>query len=86
MGIELFHLWRFVLIVVCTIYTAIRLTQTAWRWQEILWAGTRTSGLMRHYLFVHLLRLRVHRFTLEMIQIAALLVALLALSWAHRFV
>lgn len=86
MSFDLFYFWRWLLVVICTVYTIVRLGQSIWRWHQFLWAERRSSLMMRHYLFVHALRLRVHRFTLELVQIVVLLVLLGAISWAHRFV
>jgi len=84
--LDLFYSWRWLLMVVCTVYAVGRTGQSFWRWYAYLWSGDRSTLLMRQYLFVQLLRLRVHRYTLELAQIAVLLVLLAVISWAHRFV
>ena len=84
--VDPFYAWRWLLMVVCAVYAAARTGQSFWRWHAYLWSGDRSAILMRQYLFVQLLRLRVHRFTLELAQIAALLVLLALISWAHRYV
>ena len=86
MGFDLFYTWRYLLAVVCTIYAAVRLGQSLWRWQQYLWSGERSTTLMRHYLLVQFLRLKVHRFTLELFQIGVLLGLFVLISWAHRYV
>ncbi|MBN1342952.1 MAG: hypothetical protein JXQ73_09750 [Phycisphaerae bacterium] len=86
MGFDLFYAWRYMLGVVCTIYAAVRLGQSLWRWQQYLWSGQRSTTLMRHYLVAQLVSVRVHRFTLELAQIAALLAMFGLITWAHRYV
>jgi len=86
MAFDLFYFWRWILVAVCTIYTIVRLGQSLWRWYGFLWSEGRSMALTRHYVFVHFLRLRVHRFTLEVVQIAVLVGLLGAISWAHRYV
>jgi hypothetical protein len=86
MHLDPFYFWRWLLCVVCTIYWAVQLGQSLWGWYKYLWAGSRPTDLMRRYLFVQVLRLKVHRFTLELLQIAVLLVLFFAVTWAHRYV
>ena len=86
MGLDLFYFWRWLLVVVCTIYWLVCLGQSLWRWYEYLWAQTRSAALMRRYLVVQFLRVRVHRFTLELVQIVVLLALFAGITWAHRYV
>lgn len=86
MAFDLFYFWRWILVAVCTIYTIVRLGQSLWGWYGFLWSEGRSMVLMRHYAFVQVLRLRVHRFTLELAQIAVLAGLLAAISWIHRYV
>jgi hypothetical protein len=84
--VDLFQLWRYLLMIFCTVYTIVRTGESFWRWYLYLWSGDRSTTVMRHYLWVQVLRLRVHRFTLELVQIVALSALFLAISWAHRYV
>ncbi len=86
MDFDLFYFWRWILVIVCTIYWAVRLGQSLWGWYLYLWADYRPAALMRKYLVIQALRIRVHRFTLELIQIVALLVLFGAVTYAHRYV
>lgn len=86
MEVDIFYIWRRLLLIVITIYTVLRLGQTAVRWRGYLYAGTRTAEVMRHYLFVQVLRVKVQRFAGELVQIVVLTVLLLAITWAHRYV
>ena len=86
MDADLFYLFRRLLVVVCSIYTVVRLGQTAVRWHNVLWSGGRKTTVLRHYMMVQLLRVRVRRFTVDLLQIAALVVALAAMIYLHRLV
>jgi len=86
MSIDLFYFWRWLLCVICTIYWAVQLGQSLWRWYQYLWADYRPAALMRKYIVVQFLRIRLHRFTLELVQIAVLVLSFLAVTWAHRYV
>lgn len=86
MDFDLFYFWRWLLVLVCTIYWLCCLGQTLWGWYEYLWAGTREAAMMRRYVFVQILRIRVHRFTLELAQIVVLLALFAAVMLAHRVV
>jgi hypothetical protein len=86
MTFDLFYFWRWILVVVCTIYAAARLGQTAWHWYVYLWAESRSSVMMRRYVFVHALRVRMRRLTFELVQIVALVVLFALATWAHRLV
>ncbi len=81
---DLFAFYRWVLAIVCTIYTIVRLGQTIHGWIVYFWAPYSYSGALRRYALVQVLRIRVRRFTLDLVQITALTAALLALIWLHR--
>lgn len=82
--LDLFALYRWLLAIVCTIYTIVRLAQTAQGWIAYLWAPSSYSGPLRRYALVQVLRIRVRRFTLDLVQIVALTAAFFALLWLHR--
>ena len=86
MEMDFFYLFRRLLVVVCTVYAAVRLGQTAIRWHGVLWSGGRKTTVLRHYMMVQLLRVRLRRFTVDLLQIAALAGALAALIYLHRLV
>jgi hypothetical protein len=85
MNLDPFYFWRWLLVVVCTIYWALCMGRSLWGWYEYLWSEGRSTELMRHYAFVKFLRIRVHRFTIELAQIMALLVMFTVITWAHRY-
>jgi hypothetical protein len=69
---DLFFVFRRALAIFCTVYTVVRTTQSIWRWNQYLSPAHRSTNLTRNYLLLHLIRIRVHRFTLELLQIAGL--------------
>ena len=81
-GRDLFELWRLVLGTICTIYATVVMVRSLWRWCVYLSGSDRTISMMRSYMIVQLLRLRLHRFTWEFVQISLLLLILvMVLSW-----
>jgi len=82
--LDLFACYRWLLAIVCTIYTIVRLAQTAYGWIVYFWSPAPRMGVLRRYALVQMLRIRVRRFTLDLVQIAGLTAALFALLWLHR--
>jgi len=83
---HIFDLYRRLLMLVCTVYAAVRLGQSLWRWSGRLSGPSRGSRLLRGYAGAMMLSIRVRRFALEILQIVALLVLLGLLIWAHWLV
>ena len=82
-GFDLFDFWRWFLAIACTVYTIIFTARWAWDWLAYLSSGDRTITLLRHYIIVQALRLRLRRFQEEGLAIvgwAAALVILLMLD------
>lgn len=79
-----FYLFRYLLCVTCGIYAAVRTAQSLWRLHGWLWADRRSARLIRNYLWVQLLRIRLRRFLPDLIQIALLLALLTQLIYWHR--
>ncbi len=82
--IDLFHLFRWMLVVVCTVYATLQLVSSLWGWHEYLSPSKRETAVLRRYVLLQLLRLRVHRFLWELLQIVTLLGALAYLVWLHH--
>lgn len=80
---DLFDFWRWFLAIACTIYTFIVTARWAWEWLKYLAADDRQTLLIRHYLVVQLLRVRLRRFWGELLQIGALCAALALLVMVH---
>jgi hypothetical protein len=81
---DLFAFYRWALAIVCSVYTVIRLGQTAQSWLAFLWEPTPYHRTLRHYATVQLLRVRVRRFATELLEIVALTLVLAGLLWLHR--
>lgn len=86
MKFDLFYFWRWILVLVCTVYWGLCLAQTMWGWYQYLWSDDRSAAMMRRYVFVQFMRMRVHRFSRELVQITVLLVLFVAITLAHRAV
>ncbi len=82
-GSELFDLYRQVLVIVVGTYAVVKTVNFALRWQAKTSAARRAEAVARRYLVVQFLRLRIRRFTLDLLQVAALLVILSYLLWLH---
>lgn len=85
-AVDLFFLWRRVLMIACTIYAVIRLAQSGWCWYQRLRGRDRRLSMARQYLLIQLLRVSPRRFAWELFEIAALAGAVLTLSALHACV
>jgi len=81
---DLFETWRLLLGVACSIYAAIVTARSLWGWFVYLSAPDRLTSVMRRYVMVQLLRLRIGRFAFEFAQIAFWLGCLLFVLRLHR--
>ncbi len=80
---HLFDLYRRLLMIVLGAYTAVRLAQAVWRLSGRLRGPSRPRRMLRGYVAVLALRVRVRRFGAELAQIAGLLALLGLLVYAH---
>ncbi len=64
-GFDLFDFWRWFLAIACTVYTIIFTVRWAWDWLAYLSSGGRSIAMLRRYIIVQALRLRVRRFQEE---------------------
>jgi len=76
---DLFDFWRWFLAIACTVYATVLTVRWAWSWLVYLAGADRSIVLLRHYLIVQALRLRVRRFGGELAQIAGWSAALILL-------
>ncbi len=83
---DLFFIYRKLLVIFCTVYTAIRITQSLWRWLEYFYTPEKTRKLMRGYLAVQLLRVRWVKFWREYLQIVLLCGIILLLIHLHKYI
>ena len=82
-GFDLFFLWRWILAVTGAVYTVLRTIQSVGRWLGWLEPVDRLSRIRRHYVMLHLLRLRITDFWWELLQIGSLLVLLIMIVRWH---
>jgi hypothetical protein len=80
-----FQAFRWLLAVACTIYAVVQIGRTLMRWTEFLWADAPHRRIMRRYAAVQLLRLRIRRFSGELMRIAVLAVVAGILIWLHAY-
>ena len=80
---DLFVMYRWLLVIVCTVYTLLCLGQTLFGW--LLYFGqSRRTQVLGHYAFVLLLRTRFRRFSRDLWEIGALLAILGVVVYLHR--
>ena len=82
-GFDVFFLWRWVLAVSGAVYTLLGTIQSVSRWLDWLEPRDRLSRIRRHYVVLHLLRLRVRDFWWELLQIVLLVVLLVLIIRGH---
>ncbi len=82
-GFDVFFLWRWILAVSGAVYTLLRVIQSMSRWLDWLEARDRLSRIRRHYVMLHLLRVRVRDFWWELLQIVGLVVLLVLIVRGH---
>jgi hypothetical protein len=82
----LFDFYRWLLAIVCGVYAAVRVGQTLLRWVDFLAGPQAYKKVLRGYAGAMVLSVRLRRFTPDLLQILALLAALAAVLYAHRYV
>ena len=83
---DIFDWFRFVLGWVVTIYASILTFQSLYGWYVWLAGGDKHISMLRRYLIIHGLRLRVKRFGGDVVVCLLLTVAFLMLWRAHHMV
>lgn len=83
---DLFIFFRWWLSLVCLIYAGILSIRSLLGWIDYLGQPDRARTMLRHYVIVQLLRLRVRRFRAELLRIAAWSMVLMLLIRAHAWV
>ena len=79
--VDLFALYRRLILILSGSYTVVRLIQAIWRWRAATLAADRPEALLRRWVELSVLRVRVRRFTLGVLQIAVLAGILMYLLW-----
>jgi hypothetical protein len=82
---EIFASFRWLLAIICTVYTTIYLWKTLWGWL-LYFASSRECKILGRYTLALLLRIRVKQFAWELAQIGGLLAVLAGLLYAHRWI
>jgi len=80
---DLFDFWRWFLAVVCTAYAIVVTARGLWDWHVWLSPRRRETALLRQYVIVMLLRVRVQRFLGEIARIGWWAAVLAGLVFAH---
>ena len=83
---DLFHLFRYFLGFIVTVYATVVLLQDLWGWYVYLTGGDKYVSLLRQYLILHGLRLRFKTFWGDAIICLLLCAAFLVIWRAHGVV
>jgi hypothetical protein len=83
--LDLFYLFRYALVLICTVYAALQIASSLWGWHRYLTPSRRETAVLRQYVILQLLRLRVRRFIPDVIQIVLLLGVLGYLVRLHHY-
>ena len=70
--IDLFDFYRRLLLILVGTYGVVRLIQFIWHWRAGGLTAGRSEALARHWVEVAVVRLRIRRFTFDVLQIAVL--------------
>ncbi len=81
---DIFATFRWMLAIICTVYTLIVTGQTLRGWLLYFASGRRTR-ILGHYTVALLLRVRLRQFAWELTQIVGLTAAMIVLVYAHRW-
>lgn len=79
--VDLFDFWRAFLAIACTVYTLILTFRWLIGWHETLTRPGKPHDVLRRYLLVQALRLRVGRFRRDLLAVAGWAVVLALLLW-----
>ena len=80
---DLFELYRRLLLIALTVYALLRLIRTVETVGGVLLSRRREFVMLRQYVAVQFLRLRLRRFAWDWVEIAGLLVVVSFLGWLH---
>lgn len=84
--LDLFQFWRWLLALACTIYAVIVSTRSLFGWMVFLSGAELPHVVMRRYVIVQLLRLRISNFVGDLLWITGLSGVFVFLVYAHRWV
>ncbi len=80
---DLFEMWRWLLCVVCAVYAVVVTGRSLWGWYEYLSKQNRTRVIVRKYVLVQLLRLRLRPLARELSLIGFWLILLAFVLSGH---
>ena len=80
---DLFEMYRWLLVIICSIYTLVCVGQSLYGWIEYF-GQSRRAQVLGHYAVVLMLRTRVKKFRRDLLQIGLLLALLGVIVYAHR--
>jgi hypothetical protein len=83
LDLDLFDVWRWLLFLLCTVYTVVVTLRWAAGWLGLLSGRDRGAVLLRHYLIVQMLRLRAGAFGRELVRIGFWTAMLGGLLYLH---
>lgn len=79
--IDLFAFYRRLLLILVSTYGVIRLIQFIWRWRAGGLRAGRHETMVRHWVELSVLQVRIKRFTLDVLQIVVLAAILAYVVW-----
>ena len=79
--VDLFAMYRRLLLILVGTYVVMRLIQAIWRWRADTLAAGRPEALLRRWAELSVLRVRMRRFTFDVLQIAVLAGTLFYVLW-----
>ncbi len=82
-SLSLFELFRWLLAIVCTVYAIIVTGQWLYSWLQYF-GLSRQTALLGRYATVLLVRIRLRRFVLELLQIGTLIALFFYIVHLHR--
>ncbi len=82
-GRDLFEMWRWLLCVVCTVYALVVTGRSLWGWIEYFSGRDRTRVILRNYVLVQLLRVRLRPLAKELSLIGFWLILLAIVLSQH---
>lgn len=83
-AVDLFRIWRILLVLVGGVYTAVRVLHGLYNWNRRLDPSRRDTAMARKYVIVKLLGIRWRRFARELLWIVLLAAALAAMLIVHH--
>src|ERR1700722_5970560 len=84
--VDFFNFFRWVLALIATVYATVVTLQSLWGWYVVLMGKEKYIAVLRRYLVVHGLRLRIRTFGGDVLICILLCVAFVIMWHAHRVI